>query len=296
VPAVRPLTRALLHALAAVVAATTVLVAAPAAQASPTDPTQLRVGTFNVISRASTDTFATAVSQVKPQVDVLGLQEVGMNSKNWWLRSDDAWGYYRPPALQQNPVIWDESQFDFVSGTGVLLSDATSVEGTTGYGEEAKTANWATVVRLRHLASGQVVSFVNVHLVAYAIRGGRFIAERPRAAALYRTQLRALVAAVAAESLTSSAVYVLGDFNAGYREDVRTHRRNLPVRQLGAIGFHSMWEQSPLLRRRLGTHDNGSLIDQVWSPSAPVSTQIMSWVQGSDHRPAVATYAVAPGF
>lgn len=283
-------------ALTAFAAAGGLLLAVPAAQASPTDPTQLRIGTFNVISRASTDTFAAAVGQVKPAVDVLGLQEVGMNSKNWWLRSDETWGYYRPPALQQNPVIWDESQFDFVSGTGVLLSEATSVEGLTGYGEEPKTANWATVVRLRHLASGQVISFINVHLVAYAIRGGSFIPERPRAAALYRTQLRALVAAVAAEARTSSAVYVLGDFNAGYREDIRTHRRNLPVRQLGAIGFHSMWERSDLLGRRLGTHDNGALIDQVWSPTAALSTQIMTWVQGSDHRPAIATYAVPAGF
>ncbi|MDF1605041.1 endonuclease/exonuclease/phosphatase family protein [Nocardioides sp. YIM 152315] len=269
-----------------------VVLPAGAGHAAQAEPVELRIGTYNVISRATLETFEAAVSRVKPHVDVLGLQEIGMNEKNWWLLDDPAWGYYRPPALQQNPVIWDRGRFEFVSGDGALLSEADLVEPLSGAYDEPKSANWATIVRLRDLATGELVTFVNVHLVAYAISAGRFIPERPRTARLYRQQLRTLVGVVGLERQTSSAVYVLGDFNAGYEEDLRTHRRALPVRQFGAIGFRSMWERSRVLPRRFGTHDNDSLIDQVWSPARPLTTRIMRGVRGSDHRPAIGTYAV----
>ncbi|MFC7493182.1 MULTISPECIES: endonuclease/exonuclease/phosphatase family protein [unclassified Nocardioides] len=285
-PSVRARLLAAAAALCALVAGLPATDADAAARSS-----QLRIGTYNVISRAPLDTFEAAVSRVKPQVDLLGLQEIGMNEKNWWLLGDPAWGYYRPPALQQNPVIWNRGRLELVSAEGVQLSEAGSVEPLDGPYDETKLPNWATVVRLRDLATGELVTAINVHLVAYAISAGRFIPERPRTARLYRSQLRALVGVVAAERRIADDVYVLGDFNAGYEEDLRTRRGALPVRQLGAIGFRSMWEHSRLLPRSYGTHDNGALIDQVWHPTQPVATRILRGVRGSDHRPVVATYA-----
>lgn len=289
--AIRVLTAAALalSALAATSASTASAGPAPA-HARKVDPLQVRIGTYNVVSKATVDTFKNVVTQVKPSVDVLGLQEIGMNDKNKWLiASDYNWGYYRPPALQQNPVIWDRSQLDFVSGEGVKLSDPHRIEGRNGGGEEAKTPNWATVVRLFHRASGRQLSFINVHLLTGTVKGGKFVPGRPQAKKLYLKQLRTLIQTAAAERSTSDEVYVLGDFNSGYKEDIREGRKQLPVKQFKKLGFRSVWEQSPLLAKKYGTHSN-ALIDQIFNPAAPVATQILTSVKGSDHRPAVGTY------
>lgn len=289
--ATRVLTAAALavSALVATSASTGTAASAPA-HARKADPLQVRVGTYNVVSRATVDTFKNVVTQVKPSVDVLGLQEIGMNDKNKWLiASDYHWGYYRPPQLQQNPIVWDRRQFDFVSGTGVKLSDPHRIEGRNGGGEEAKTPNWATVVRLFHRASGRQLSFVNVHLLTGTVKGGKFVPGRPQAKKLYRTQLRSLIQTTRSEAAANDEVFVLGDFNSGYKEDIREGRKQLPVKQFKKLGFRSVWEKSPLLSKKYGTHNN-ALIDQIWNPAAPVSTQILTSVKGSDHRPAVGTY------
>lgn len=286
--ATRVLTAAVL--VLSALAATSASTAAPApGHARKADPLQVRIGTYNVISRATVDTFKNVVTQVKPSVDVLGLQEIGMNDKNKWLIADYNWGYYRPPQLQQNPIIWDRRQLDFVSGGGVKLSDPHRVEGRNGGGEEAKTPNWATVVRLFHRASGHQLSFINVHLLTGTVKGGKFVPGRPQAKKLYLKQLRTLVKTARAERSTSDEVFVLGDFNAGYKEDIRAGKKQLPVKQFKKIGFRSVWEKSPLLSKKYGTHSN-ALIDQIWNSGAPVSTQILTNVKGSDHRPAIGTY------
>jgi exonuclease III len=298
--ATRVLTAAVL-ALSALAATTASTEAAAPAAAQPAharkyDPLQVRIGTFNVISRATVETFQSAISRLKgpapgpsPYVDVLGLQEIGMNEKNKWLIADANWGYYRPPQLQQNPVIWDRRQLDFVSGEGVKLSEGDRIEGRNGGGEEAKTPNWATVVRLFHRATGQQLTFINVHLLTGTIKGGTFVPGRPRAKKMYLHQLRTLLDTVRAERSRSDQVYVLGDFNSGYKEDVRAGKRQLPVKQFKKIGFRSVWANSPLLSKKYGTHSN-ALIDQIWNPSSPVATQILTDIRGSDHKPAVGTY------
>ncbi|MDF1605748.1 endonuclease/exonuclease/phosphatase family protein [Nocardioides sp. YIM 152315] len=298
--------RAATRVLAAAVLALSALVATSASTGAATpapaharkfDPLQVRVGTYNVISRATVDTFQKVVTQLKgaapgpsPYVDVLGLQEIGMNDKNKWLIADADWGYYRPPQLQQNPVIWDRRQLDFVSGRGVKLSDGHTIEGRNGGGPEAKTPNWATVVRLFHRASGQQLSFINVHLLTGTVKGGKFVPGRPEAKKMYRRQLRKAISTARYEQRKSDQVYVLGDFNSGYEEDIREHKKQLPVRQFKKrLDFTSMWASSPLLRKKYGTHSN-ALIDQIWNSSSPVATQILRNIKGSDHRPAVGTY------
>jgi endonuclease/exonuclease/phosphatase (EEP) superfamily protein YafD len=278
-----------LSALVATTASTGAAAPAPA-HARKAEPTQVRIGTYNIISRATVDTFKKVITQVKPSVDVLALQEIGLNDKNKYLISDFNWGYYRPPQLQQNPVIWDRTQLDFVSGEGVKLSDGHSIEGRNGGGEEAKTPNWATVVRLFHRATGQQISIINVHLLTGTVKGGKFVPGRPRAKQMYLTQLKNLIATAKSEQAKSNEVFVMGDFNSGYKEDIREGKKQLPVKQFKKkLGWQSMWAKSPLLSKSYGTHSN-ALIDQIYHPGAPVATQILTSVQGSDHRPAVGTY------
>ncbi|MFC7492678.1 MULTISPECIES: hypothetical protein [unclassified Nocardioides] len=305
--ATRVLTAAVLalSALGATSASTASAAPTPA-HARKYDPLQVRVGTFNVISRAKVETFQDIITELKgpapgpgPYADVLGLQEIGMNEKNKWLIGDRNWGYYRPPQLQQNPVIWDRRQLDFVSGRGVLLSDGHTIEGRNGGGPEAKTPNYATVVRLFHRATGQQLSFINVHLLTGTVKGGKFVPGRPEAKKMYLRQLRKTISTARYEQGRSAQVYVLGDFNSGYEEDIREGQKQLPVKQFRKkLGFTSMWAGSPLLKKKYGTHSN-ALIDQIWNASSPVATQILTQIGGSDHRPAVGTYqlpAPVPGY
>ena len=270
-----------------------------AAHPRATDPLQVRVGTYNIISRASLDTFKKAVTAVKPSVDVLGLQEIGMTAKNKWLiGSDRNWGYYRPPALQQNPVIWDRTKFDFVTGKGVRLSKRRKIEKRGGRGLQAASPNWASVVQLFHRASGRQITVVNVHLLSGTIKGGRPVPGRPKAFKIYRKELAKAVKLVKAERSVSDDVFILGDFNSGYEADVKRTHKALPVKRFHRIGYRSMWKGSPLLSKRYGTRGS-ALLDQIWYPTRPASTQILRKVRGSDHRPAVATYrlpAPEPGY
>lgn len=291
--------RSALRVLTAAALTISALAAAPAtaAQVEPgaahqraADPLQIRVGTYNINVRASTETLKRAVSQVKPYVDVLGLQEITTMAKTRWLLSADRnWGYYNPPQARQNPVIWDRNQLDFLSGRAVKLSNPRKVERRKRGGAEIAGRNWATVVHLFHRATGQRISFINVHLVHGAVSNGAPAKGRPKAFRLYRSQLAKVVRAAKSERSVSDQVYVLGDFNSGYEADAKHKRKKLPVKRFRKIGFKPMWKGSSLLPKRYGTH-GAALLDYVWNPDRPVSTQILKSVRGSDHRPAVATY------
>lgn len=269
------------------------------------DPNQIRVGTYNIISRTSVATFADGVEKVKPYVDVLGLQEIGLTAKHTALDKVHSWGNYAPQQKsvrgtkvgdQQNPILWNRDVLDFVSGRGVKLATGHPVEGGTGGGAEAKADNWATVVRLVHRATGEQVSFINVHLLTGVITDGVPKKSRPQAWKLYRTQLTSLVKLVKAERSSSTGndeVYVLGDFNSSYKGDVRHGLKKLPVKTFKKAGMRPMWERSKYLKTKAGTHGK-TIIDYVWNDGLPVSTAILSSVNASDHKPAVATYQLTP--
>ncbi len=271
------------------------LVPLPAAYADgePPPAPELRIGTFNIRAGVSLGDFTQAAEAFKPYVDVAGLQEIGANIKNKRLLADHGWGYYRPPSLQQNPVIWRRDLFDFVSARGFRIAKARDLGNEHG-GAEAKGDSWATVVRLSHRASGQRISVINVHLVRGAVKAGRPWPKRPKLYKLYKAQVAGTVRAVAAERRTygpDQRVYLLGDFNVGWEADRKRHLRPLPFRKYRSIGMRSMWQGSPDRALPYGTH-NDALIDQVWSDAAPTSTRILNGIKESDHYPAVATYAM----
>lgn len=280
------------------------LTAAPTATAAPTtSPASgsattsarvgeppLRIGTYNIRAGVSLGDFKAAVTAFKPQADVAGLQEIGSNERNKYLVADRNWGYYRPPKLQQNPVIWRRDLFDFVGARGFMIAKARDLNGEHS-GDEAKGDSFATVVRLVQRTSGEQISFINVHLVRGAVKGGRPAPGRPNLFKLYADQVSGTVAAIKAERAISDRVYVLGDFNVGYEADAKWRHRLLPYKKFGRIGLSSMWKGSPLLKKTYGTH-NDALIDQVWNTQGSTSEAILTGLKQSDHSPAVATYTL----
>ena len=84
-------------------------------------------------------------------------------------------------------------------------------------------------------------------------------------------------------------MFVLGDFNVGYRADARNRLQKLPFRRLKRLHLNSMWQGTKYVRKRQGTRRD-ALIDQVWSKRQARRARILRWVEPSDHYPAVATY------
>jgi hypothetical protein len=291
-------TRLLVPAMLATSALATVAV--PAATAghatSPARSTtpHMRVGTYNFEAFKPMKKFVPAMKKFKKHVDVAGLQEMGMTSRAKWLLRDHSWGYYRPPALQQNPIIWRRSAFDFVNAKGIKIADARSLGTEHGGGSEFKKDTYATVVHLRDVASGQRISFINVHLVHGAIKRSSAYPGRPKTFHLYLDQVVGLMGAVKAEkadTANTGGVYVTGDFNISYRPDAKTHHSRLPFASMRRDGMHSMWQHSWVLPLTRGTRGS-ALYDQVWSAGRPSSTKILRRIHGSDHFPAVAKYAL----
>ena len=287
-------TRARAAALLAGVPADASAPSAPSAAGAATQP--LRIGSYNIRAGVAQADFEAAVTAFKPMADVFGLQEIGATDRGTFLGSDSAWGHYRPPALQQNPILWDRSKFDFVGAQGYMIAKERDLHGEHS-GDGDKGDSWATIVRLVQRSSGQQLSFINVHLVRGAIKGGQPAPDKPNLFQLYVDQLTGTLAAVKQERALSDTVYVLGDFNIGWEADFKRQNRKLPYKRFKAIGFRSMWQGSPLLPKPYGTHQD-ALIDQVWTVADSTSEVIVRDLKASDHSPTVATYAVPvdPGY
>lgn len=263
---------------------------APAAGPAP----ELVVGTYNIRAGVSLPGFKDAITAFKSSgVEVAGLQEIGSNDRNKYLLADHTWGYYRPPALQQNPIIWDRDRFDVLGAGGYMIAEKRDLHGEHS-GDEAKGDSWATVVRLLDRETGLTASFLNVHLVRGAIKGGRPVADKPHLVDLYYDQVAGLVAAIEEEGKRDDTdqVFVLGDFNVGYEADAKWRLRKLPYKRFTNAGLTSMWKNSPMLDKPYGTHRD-ALIDQVWTTTGSSNEQILRHIEQSDHWPALATYTLS---
>jgi hypothetical protein len=292
VPVIRSLLVPLVLVLSAAVLAPSPVAAEETSSsrtAARAETAQMRLGTYNILARARLDRFKSAIDRYKQMVDVAGLQEIGSNDRHRYLRKDRHWGYYRPPTLQQNPIIWRRGAFDFVSARPYKIADPAYIGNELGRGDQTYPRSLATIVRLVHRASGQQVSLINVHLISGTVKGGRPVKSRPRAHRLFTRQVAGTVRAIKDERAHSDRVYVLGDFNIGYVEDAKWRLRKHPFRRYTRIGLSSMWKGSRYLKTEFGTH-NDSLIDGVWTTGRAAGTFISRKIRVSDHRAAVATY------
>ncbi len=279
---------ALVASTAAPVPAEAREVAGPHTAASAWD-VPVRVGTYNIRAGTSYDDFTAGADEFKQRVDVAGLQEIGRNDKNRYLLADWTWGYYRPEELQQNPVIWDTSVFRMIDARGALLAKGREVGDEKPSGNEVRKDSYATVVRLQHLLTGELVSIINVHLVSGAVRGGLPWPDRPLLFAMYKEQVASLAEVEETES-SWGRVFVVGDFNAGYKADRKQHLKRLPYATLTRLGRVSMWRDYDV--EHGGTHRD-AYIDQVWSAEPVDDAEVAYDIKHSDHYPAIATYSLS---
>lgn len=260
-----------------------------AASAAAADQSSLRIGSYNIRAGVPFGAFKDGVAALKPRVDVVGMQEIGSTERNQWLESDVDWGYHTSEEVQQNPIIWRREKFDVVGFQDYKIAEDRDVQGGP------KDATWATGVRLVDRESGRQVSVLNVHLVKGAVKGGLPVPGREELFKLYAEQVAGTVAAIKAERAVAGTdeVYILGDFNVGYKADVKRKHKKLPYVRYTALGMRSMWKGSPYLDDKLGTHSD-ALIDQVWTTDDSVQEQIHRDIDQSDHWPPVATYLLDP--
>ena len=275
------------------------LVGAAPAPATPVTATNLaaakttvgvRIGTYNILCAVDTATFRSAVEALVPLVDVAGLQEVNSHEKEAVLDSlsGSGWAYWRSKVdhAEQNPVIWNTARFRLLSARQVKLNDPGYI-GNERPGVSTINSMYASVVRLRDLATGQDVSIVNSHLVSGAVKGGRKTPGRTRLFRIYREQVSSL-ARVTKNERAWGRTFVMGDFNVGWVADKRERLRRLPFMTFRRQSMPSMWAtQRPSAEK--GTHNN-ALIDQVYSTTKASSSQVVFDLPYSDHRPAIATY------
>ncbi|MGZ8743800.1 MAG: endonuclease/exonuclease/phosphatase family protein [Nocardioides sp.] len=275
--------------LAATVIASTLVASAPPGVAGDDEPglVPTRVATYNFRAERPLGKFQDAIDELKTRAAVIGLQEIAQKEKNDHLLEDDTWGYYRPPELRQNPVIWDTDVYDLVSTPGGhRIVEGREIEDKAG-GTESRDDSYATVVRLEHILTGNMVTIINVHLLSGASRVGLPYPGRPKRFGFLVDQIQGTVRLLEREKELDTEVFLLGDFNVGYQADVRERHKKLPYRKYKRQGFESMWQGGELEEK--GTFDNAYL-DQVWATVAPLRREVARDIKGSDHHPAIATY------
>ncbi len=247
----------------------------------------VQIATYNFRADRPLDKFKKAIDELKSRVSVAGLQEIADKNKNDYLMDDESWGYYRPPELRQNPVIWDTDVFDLVEVPGAYkIADGREVEDKLG-GTEYKEASYATVVRLEHVGTGNTVTIINLHLLSGASVVGKPWPDRPKRFDLLTEQIQGSVRLIKREKEIDTEVFVMGDFNIGFQADFKERHRKLPYKRYKRQGFQSMWDGGELAQK--GTYENAYL-DQVWATVAPQRRAVARDIKGSDHYPAVATY------
>ncbi len=247
---------------------------------------RLKVATYNVRAGVSTSTFRRVVDDLLPYAGVIGLQEVNSHEKEavlGGLRSR-GWGYFRASrgSGEQNPVLWRTSRFSKISARSVKTAGARAGVG----------AHYATVVRLRVRATGQKIAIVNVHLPPGAIKGGLPSRSNPGRFDRYADELVATRRVAQAERRVGSTrrrVFVTGDLNSAWVADRKHLHRRLPIRIFRGADMPSMWATERPSGGR-GTHES-SLIDQVYSQKKALDSRVLFGIRGSDHFPALATYA-----
>jgi len=285
----------LVGSMLAVVAAT-----APST-AAVTDATTapLNIGSYNIEMKQPMDQFRAAVTFIKTQADVAGLQESGGGDRRDYLDGDRSWRIYHAPGLPQDPVIWNPNVFELVSAHQVRLSKATRVEAGSGRLIHWKP-NYAPVVRLRQISTGYVFTMINVHLMAGAVNVGHRRPGRPLTYRLYVRQVKALKRTVRDEHSRGLPVYVTGDFNIGYAADREFRVRKLPYHQLRSVNMVANWQGKTL--NNYGTHIDtscsrgrthcGAYIDQIWAPTVAATSQVFIHEIHSDHYPIMSTYPI----
>ena len=282
----RPYLRTVVGALAMATLSAPLVLGPQSAAAA--DSVTVEVASYNIIAGASPGTVKTAVGEVLPRVDVLGLQEINSMDKERVLAGfgSSGWSYFRQQPASQSPVMWRRSRFDLVDARTEKISDERWIGYERPGTDPLFPAKHVSVVRLVDRVTGRKLSMINVHLVAGAVRGGKPRPDRPNLYELYKDQVRNLAALSDREDDWGRA-FVLGDFNISWKPDSQVRLTPLVFASFKRLTMKSMWATG--YPAEGGTREE-ALLDQVYSKKGATKTSVMFDVQYSDHRPALATY------
>lgn len=249
----------------------------PAAAASGTcTGLDATVATWNVYVHNSTANMAEGAKRITAAgADEVGFQELASRARRDAVAAAIP-DYYLAGIDGSTPIALRRSKYTVLSEKAVLiLPPGMAFEGPRQGGR------WMTIAQVQDRQSGQVVTFINTHMLPRVQKHGKLNEGWPRRIAAYRKQLRAVIGA-AEDSRAAGPVVVTGDFN--FNGD--------PDGAFTKAGMVASWQV-------LG-HDIGGTrsrdIDQVWSFGATASAQkIVTDPGGSDHNPRLVLFVAAVG-
>lgn len=262
----------------------------------------LRIGSYNIEFGQPMSEFRPAADFIMSVADIAGLQEAGGTARRNYLDGNHAWRVYHAPDNRQVPIVWNPRVFEAVSASEFKLADGAKVEDVASKDGKIvyRPATYGAVMHLRQIATGYVFTFLNVHLIHGAVKGGKPAPDRPLLYDVYKQQVASLRSQIASQQSLGLPVYVTGDFNIGYAQDRSVDLKPLPYRNMTAIRQVATWQNKTL--SPYGTHIDtsckpgvkhcGAYIDQTWGPTASASAKVYTKVVHSDHYPIMSSYLI----
>lgn len=226
----------------------------------------VRLADANLEFLASHASFAADLKQVlATSPDTVTLNEVGSRSNAQLTPA--GYAMYRPTRdrLNGNAVLWRTDRWSLVEQGSVVIVD----DGPVKYDRD-RGATWVT---LQGRQGQGRISVISTHHMQNPAKLGP---DKPLRQQLYATgmaRLKALVTELSAQG----PVFMAGDFNSGFRENVAWSPRVV----LGPIGVKAAMEKMGITP----THDGGGIIDYVFyqAARATVTSQSVTNLR-SDHH------------
>lgn len=276
--------------------------------ATTVDQTTFKIRSWNIYEK-NVSTFKSSVKTVAGASDIMGMQEVHKVSHHSTIKSKltcDSCSYKGvflgksedAVTSTSNPIVWNKSKFTKPSGTSSGYKKVCSYTGpfkdnTSDDHFSAKYYNW---VKLKNNATGGFVYVINTHTVASIESKGSPIVDNKERIACFNKHMDAMTAQIQTFKNTGSPVFVLGDMNINYRQDIVVKSPTFPVARLGALEMKAAWEISNLagIPENMGSQSaNNRIIDYIYilqnSKVAQTAADISTERYGSDHSPVTST-------
>ncbi len=225
----------------------------------------VRLADANLEFLGSHANFAADLKQVlATSPDTVTLNEVGSRSNAQLTPA--GYASYRPTQdrLNGNAVLWRTDRWSLVDQGSVVIVD----DGPVKYDRD-RGATWVT---LQGRQGQGRISVISTHHMQNPAKLGP---DKPLRQQLYATGMERLKALVTQLS-PQGPVFMAGDFNSGFRENVAWSPRVV----LGPIGVKAAMEKMGIVP----THDGGGIIDYVFyqASRATVVSQSVTELR-SDH-------------
>ena len=236
----------------------------------------VRLADANLEFLGSAANFAADLKQVlATDPDTVTLNEVGSRSNAQLTPA--GYAMFRPTKdrLNGNAVLWRTDRWNLVAQGSVVIVD----DGPVKYDRD-RGATWVTLQGRQ--GQGRISVIATHHMQNPAKLGP----DKPLRQQLYATGMARLKALVTQLS-PQGPVFMAGDFNSGFRENVAWSPRTL----LGPIGVKAAMETMGIT----ATHDGGGIIDYVFyqAARATVTSQSVTNLR-SDHHLVRNDFALVP--